>query len=138
MSCVEVRNYSGLLGSCVRMLLSTCAYIITHSAVSTEAKRTRATSEKETHQQRNGQSVVTRQEEESFSRQRHSKRTAVEREVESDDVPQVREVRDDEEAPDINADNQAAAVCDGAVDDATTTTTWDTEPLAKAKVYTLA
>ena len=40
MTCVQTTaTYSHLLGSCVTMLLSACAYIITHTVSSSDAKR---------------------------------------------------------------------------------------------------
>ena len=135
MSCVEVTSYSCLLVSCVRMLLSSCAYIITHSALSSEAKRERSSSWRE---QRNGQSVVTRQEDESFSRRGDwNSRTVTDREVVNHEAEQARTERE-REAPETEVKTEAAVIRNGTVDDVTTatTTTSNTKPPINTKVRT--
>ena len=137
MSCgVEVTSYSYLRGSRVRMLLSSCAYVISHSALSREAKRERSTSWRE---QRNGQSVVTRKEDESLSRHTDSNsRTVTEREVVNDEEEQARTERE-REAPETIVSSEPAVVINGTVDDVTTatTTTANTKPpIINTKVRT--
>lgn len=117
------------------MLLSSCAYIITHSALSGEAKRESSTSQRE---QRNGQSTVTRQEDESLSRHADSNsRTVTEREVVNDEEEQARTERE-REAPETIVSNEPAVVSNGTViDDITTatTTTANTKPPINTKVH---
>ena len=129
-------SYSYLLGPRVRMLLSSCAYIITHSAHSSEAKRERSTLWRE---QRNGQSAVTRRDDESLSRHADSNgRTVTEREVVNDEEEQARTERE-REAPETIVNNEPSVVSNGTVDDITTTTmtTSNTKPpIIITKVYT--
>ena len=59
MTCVQTTTtYSHLLGSCVTMLLSACAYIITHTVSSGEMKRERGVPARETQQQREEENSV--------------------------------------------------------------------------------
>ena len=59
MTCVQITaTYSHLLGSCVTMLLSACAYIITHTVSGSETKRERGSLARETQEQREEKSVV--------------------------------------------------------------------------------
>ena len=85
MSCVEAVSYSNLLCSCVRMLLSTCTYLLTHT-VTSESKRERIISEKREAQAQGVRERQTSRERESSSLSGRSEpnRTVVEveREVE--------------------------------------------------------
>ena len=136
MTCVQATaSYSHLLGSCVTMLLSTCAYIITHTVTSSEMRKKRGVSGRETHEERTGQSVVTektRQEEEGSlsSSESQPNRTgfAVEREVE---VQHEREQEEEEAAPETTVSNEAAVLRNG---DITASTVSDSKPITKAKV----
>ena len=117
MTCVQTTaTYSHLLGSCVTMLLSACAYIITHTVSSSEVKRERGVPARETREQGEEESVVvekTRKEEEeeaSLASEPQPNRTgcpaaaAVEREVE------VEHEQEDKVAPAESVVSNGAAV----------------------------
>ena len=91
MSCVEAVSYSNLLCSCVRMLLSTCTYLLTHT-VTGESKRERIISEKREAQAQGVRERQTSRERESSSLSGRSEpnRTVVEAEREVE----IREEKD--------------------------------------------
>ena len=123
MSCAQALSYSSLLGSCVTMLLSACAYIITH----TVSSDTKSGSDKETRKKRDEQSM-TKQEDVFFPGQSQPNRTGsrVEREVVKDETQRGRE----EEDPVAELGNEAAVVRNGDITKAMS----DSKPVIKAKV----
>lgn len=146
MTCVQTTpRYSHLLSSCVTMLLSACAYIITHTVTSggSEVKRGErqeaqeqrdktsgesGTLESARQEQRDEESVVTeetRQREQSLSSEPQPNRTdpaaAVEKEVEV----HVQHQQQEEEAPESRGNNEAAVLRNG---DVTPSTVAESEP----------
>ena len=120
MNCVRVVSYTHLLGSCANMLLSTCAYILTHT-VTSETRRERGSSGRE--RQRDGQITERRQKDEPLTSQSHPNRTgsAVEREAVPSEVEHARD--NEEEVPTTQVTNEAAIVRNGTIDDVANTTT---------------
>ena len=142
MTCVQTTaTYSHLLGSCVTMLLSACAYIITHTVSSSEVKTERGVPARETREQGEEKSVVverTRKEEDeeaSLASEPQPNRTgypaaaAVEREVE------VEHEQEDKVAPAESVVSNGAAVLRNG--DVIKSSASDSKPVTKAKVSCL-
>ena len=134
MNCVQTTaSYSHLLGSCVTMLLSACAYIITHTvSPSSEVRRERGVSGRQTQEEKSVVVEKTREEEKgSLANEPQSNRTGcpatVEREVE------VQHEQEEEVAPaESTVGNGAAAALRNG--DVTTSSVRDSKPITKAKV----
>lgn len=135
MNCVQsTASYSHLLGSCVTMLLSACAYIITHTvSPSSEARREKGVSGRQTHEEeREERTVVEKTRERSVASEPQPNRTgcpaAVEREV------KVQHEEEEKAAPaESTISNGAAAVLRNG--DVTMSSVSDSKPVTKAKVH---
>lgn len=120
-------SYSRLLGSCARMLLSTCAYIITHSVSSSETRKEKPIITSGRDRQRDGPVTSARreQEDESSTRQTQPNRTQADSGLKRTTVnpaAEVQSAREDqgEEVPDTRLGNETAVVSNGTLDDITT------------------
>ena len=156
MTCVQTTaTYSHLLGSCVTMLISACAYIITHTVSGSETKRERGAPARETQsEQREEKSVVDektrkgegegekKEEGESLASEPRPDRTdcpagatAVEREFEVEHEQQEEEeggkLATPRPAKSAVSNNGAAVLRNG---DITKSSVSDSEPVTKATV----